>query len=328
MKCQSCCTQTDSDESKMTTNYHQRVCRDDGCNEHGNWTEAQQFKCKEHRKSCKTYYCDAGPVEDGWCGVCKNHKRVNGSRCLELGCEERSRKRDGWWCPEHKKEHLCKGKYKTGLNCKSLEEKGYEGYCKHHYFVEQKKLFPDEYCARGECRNERWETENWRYSRCEDHVKMYKKSRENAKKNGPKKQKPVTTLAKERVNSYVSKRQTTINQLKKKNKTRKVKLTEEQILERTKKYKFELDKNEAIKLVQKKCHYCGAYNPDDVVGIDRKNSSFHYVEGNVVACCEQCNKAKNEWSFESFVSMCVKVADNHGQAISNAEESKEDEQKE
>lgn len=53
------------------------------------------------------------------------------------------------------------------------------------------------------------------------------------------------------------------------------------------------------------CHYCG----DEVfsAGIDRVDSSAGYVKGNIVRCCEKCNRAKSNMTVDEFISHCQKV---------------------
>lgn len=49
------------------------------------------------------------------------------------------------------------------------------------------------------------------------------------------------------------------------------------------------------------CFYCHAPgNP--LNGIDRVNNSLGYTHGNVVSCCETCNKAKGVKSVEQFIN--------------------------
>ena len=58
-------------------------------------------------------------------------------------------------------------------------------------------------------------------------------------------------------------------------------------------------------LWDQKCFYC-----NDIVttaGLDRIDSSKGYVLGNVVRCCELCNRAKNILSVEDFISHCYKI---------------------
>jgi len=57
------------------------------------------------------------------------------------------------------------------------------------------------------------------------------------------------------------------------------------------------------------CFYCG----DEVLtsGIDRVNSSKGYVLGNIVRCCQICNRAKNNLSVKDFLSHCRKIVENN-----------------
>jgi hypothetical protein len=58
---------------------------------------------------------------------------------------------------------------------------------------------------------------------------------------------------------------------------------------RTVELNFEDYKN----LVTKNCYYCGYYNENEAIGIDRVNNSLHYTKENIVPCCEICNRIKS-----------------------------------
>jgi len=86
--------------------------------------------------------------------------------------------------------------------------------------------------------------------------------------------------------------------------------------------KWEISDELFISLIYDNCFYCGispstktnptkghqlaASRADDCFitynGIDRIDSSKGYVAGNVVTCCEQCNRAKLDYSVEEFKS--------------------------
>lgn len=73
-------------------------------------------------------------------------------------------------------------------------------------------------------------------------------------------------------------------------------------------------------LTSQHCHYCESppmlirktkaqsrwgdyyYN-----GIDRINNDFGYIEGNCVACCKICNRAKNNMTYEDFVTYINRI---------------------
>jgi 5-methylcytosine-specific restriction endonuclease McrA len=71
-------------------------------------------------------------------------------------------------------------------------------------------------------------------------------------------------------------------------------------------------------LCESDCHYCGAH-PSNVKkiksgngefiynGIDRINSSGPYSILNCVTCCEQCNKAKLDYSVKEFKDWIERV---------------------
>lgn len=72
------------------------------------------------------------------------------------------------------------------------------------------------------------------------------------------------------------------------------------------KINFELNEDFIIKITKSNCHYCGTNllenkNPP---GIDRMNPSVGYIEENCVPCCWDCNKMKQDFSYEHFIKKC------------------------
>lgn len=82
---------------------------------------------------------------------------------------------------------------------------------------------------------------------------------------------------------------------------------------------FELQKTEFKAIIEKPCLYCGAlpekemktrgvrrgkrkqYNGSFLFnGLDRVDNDLGYTSGNVVSCCEICNKAKRDLSDKDF----------------------------
>lgn len=82
-------------------------------------------------------------------------------------------------------------------------------------------------------------------------------------------------------------------------------------------YKWNLSDDQARKIFQSNCHYCGS-PPHRVMkasfwsgkassallcnGIDRKDNKAGYEPGNVVACCRTCNYAKHNLGYEEFLA--------------------------
>jgi hypothetical protein len=75
---------------------------------------------------------------------------------------------------------------------------------------------------------------------------------------------------------------------------------------------FELSATTFRVLTKENCHYCGSPPVKDKYtdkgsipyvysGIDRIDNSLGYVNGNVVSCCERCNRAKMGSSYDEFV---------------------------
>lgn len=82
--------------------------------------------------------------------------------------------------------------------------------------------------------------------------------------------------------------------------------------------KFEISKEEFIKLTQSECFYCGAKpsnahgNIDNngkyiYNGIDRVDNTDGYIHDNIVPCCKICNYAKNTMSLEEFIYWIAKA---------------------
>jgi len=83
-----------------------------------------------------------------------------------------------------------------------------------------------------------------------------------------------------------------------------------------------LTKEQAIKLFDANCYYCGAA-PSNVgtgsegnstyiySGIDRIDNSIGYLPDNVVSCCKMCNVAKNTYDVDEFISWVHRIASRH-----------------
>lgn len=56
--------------------------------------------------------------------------------------------------------------------------------------------------------------------------------------------------------------------------------------------KCELSLDEYVELISKKCYYCDGELPEIRAGLDRIDASKGYISGNVLPCCENCNKLK------------------------------------
>jgi hypothetical protein len=91
---------------------------------------------------------------------------------------------------------------------------------------------------------------------------------------------------------------------------------------------FEVSLEEFTSIVNKSCTYCGYSPENEVTGIDRIDSRFGYIAGNMTPCCSTCNMMKGILSVEAFmeqVSRIVKFSISHeselfkeGSALSNA----------
>lgn len=89
-----------------------------------------------------------------------------------------------------------------------------------------------------------------------------------------------------------------------------------------KKWDFELTFEEFKNTVLQNCHYCNLepnkFRQDRAKsrlgisriffnGIDRIDSSKGYLHNNIVACCEDCNKAKRNLSYNDFLDLIRRI---------------------
>jgi DNA-directed RNA polymerase subunit RPC12/RpoP len=81
---------------------------------------------------------------------------------------------------------------------------------------------------------------------------------------------------------------------------------------------FKLSNEEFFKLTQQPCYYCGKelsmsikskYNNGDYIynGIDRINNNIGYIIENCVPCCNICNIAKSDNTYEEFITMAKNI---------------------
>lgn len=84
-------------------------------------------------------------------------------------------------------------------------------------------------------------------------------------------------------------------------------------------YDFNLNPEQFSKLLTSDCEYCGS-KPKTLRyargssgigiyhgGIDRVNNSIGYTEENCVSCCSTCNFAKNDLSYDEFMSWIMQI---------------------
>lgn len=83
-------------------------------------------------------------------------------------------------------------------------------------------------------------------------------------------------------------------------------------------YEVEITQDEFYEIAKQDCNYCGdppvekrgpkEWNPSIYLnGIDRVDNNKGYVKGNCVACCKQCNRAKDIMSVDEFYAWIDKV---------------------
>ncbi|MEE9215430.1 MAG: hypothetical protein V3U54_11695 [Thermodesulfobacteriota bacterium] len=68
---------------------------------------------------------------------------------------------------------------------------------------------------------------------------------------------------------------------------------------------FDLSFGAFVFLCTKPCYWCDISVSN---GVDRINNKEGYTYTNSVSCCKTCNKAKNNSDPETFIEMCVRVA--------------------
>jgi hypothetical protein len=73
---------------------------------------------------------------------------------------------------------------------------------------------------------------------------------------------------------------------------------------------------------KRNCFYCGL-GPSSIMvsgnqkqqyvynGIDRANNALGYIDGNIVACCKTCNRAKGTLSQDDFISLAARIYSIH-----------------
>lgn len=87
-------------------------------------------------------------------------------------------------------------------------------------------------------------------------------------------------------------------------------------------YTWDLTPERAEELFSSNCYYCNAKpsnvsqgtisSPDFIYnGIDRYDNEKGYIEGNVVPCCTNCNKAKLIMHGDDYIKLAKAIAYNH-----------------
>ncbi len=71
----------------------------------------------------------------------------------------------------------------------------------------------------------------------------------------------------------------------------------------------ELSQDDHASLVSSSCWYCNDQG-SPYIGIDRVDSEFGYIQGNVVPCCHSCNKMKMDMPQADFIEQVRKIAEN------------------
>lgn len=72
---------------------------------------------------------------------------------------------------------------------------------------------------------------------------------------------------------------------------------------------FKLSFREFCKFWKKPCWYCGYAIFE--IGLDRIDNAKGYIRGNILPCCERCNRAKDVDSRWEYVKLCNEVSKRH-----------------
>lgn len=86
---------------------------------------------------------------------------------------------------------------------------------------------------------------------------------------------------------------------------------------------FDISRDRFRELTSSNCHYCG-HAPSSLIdkkkmkngiylynGLDRVDNTKGYIEGNVVTCCEQCNRMKLDYTLDEFEEQIIKIYTNY-----------------
>lgn len=79
---------------------------------------------------------------------------------------------------------------------------------------------------------------------------------------------------------------------------------------RRKKLDFQITYQEALNFFLGACIYCGVIGSleEQLLGIDRVDSSLPYTSSNCVPCCSMCNMMKGSLNNELFIQKCNDIA--------------------
>lgn len=74
---------------------------------------------------------------------------------------------------------------------------------------------------------------------------------------------------------------------------------------------FKLNQYIFFTILHTQCYICGKNGINNELGIDRINNTVGYVEGNVAACCWECNKAKGKLDSIKFLQWLKRLQPKH-----------------
>jgi predicted nucleic acid-binding Zn-ribbon protein len=80
-----------------------------------------------------------------------------------------------------------------------------------------------------------------------------------------------------------------------------------------------LTKEQYLELIQKPCYFCGHYDENEIVGIDRVDNGQGYSKDNCVPACKFCNRMKHILHPRFFVAKAHLIDRHQGQNLSDTE---------
>ncbi len=77
------------------------------------------------------------------------------------------------------------------------------------------------------------------------------------------------------------------------------------------KIEFTVSDETFFHVIHTQCYICGKNGVRNELGIDRINNEHGYIEGNIAACCWECNKAKGNLGGLKFLQWLKRLQPKH-----------------
>jgi hypothetical protein len=74
---------------------------------------------------------------------------------------------------------------------------------------------------------------------------------------------------------------------------------------------FKISDDTFFHIIHTQCYICGKNGVMNELGIDRINNELGYIDGNVAACCWECNKAKGNLKSLKFLQWLKRLQPKH-----------------